>query len=75
MNDLPPPVTKRPNPLSPFLMSAAERRAELCRILALGLIRLRMRQSSELSDQTGESCLHCLPDQSAHATPTYRRTA
>lgn len=44
-----------PNPLSPFLMSPAERRAELCRILALGLIRLHARQSSERSDGTGES--------------------
>ena len=63
------------NPLSPFLMTPAERRAELCRILALGLIRLRMRQSTQLSDCTGESSLHSPPDQSAHATPTHRRTA
>ena len=64
-----------PNPLSPFQMTPNERRAELCRILALGLIRLCMRQSSQLSDQTGESSLHSLPDQSAYATPTHRRTA
>jgi len=66
---------KRPNPLSPFLMSPAERRAELCRLLALGLTRLHMRQSSDLSDQTGESCLHCPPDQCLHATTTHRRNA
>lgn len=65
----------RPNPLSPFLMSPAERRAELCRILGAGLIRLRLRQSSELSDDAGESSLHSPPDRSGHATPTYRRTA
>jgi hypothetical protein len=64
-----------PNPLSPFHMTPAERRAELCRILALGLVRIHQRQSSELSEITGESSLHCPPDQSAHATPTYRRTA
>ncbi|AZL60987.1 hypothetical protein EI545_02330 [Tabrizicola piscis] len=64
-----------PNPLSPFHMSPAERRAELCRILALGLIRLHMRQSSELSDVTGESSLHFPPEQRGHATPNERRTA
>jgi len=63
------------NPLSPFHMTPAERRAELCRILALGLLRLRMRQSSELSDAIGECSLHSPPDQRAHATPTQRRTA
>lgn len=64
-----------PNPLAPSVMTPAERRAELCRILALGLVRLHQRQSSQLSDGTGETSLHTLPDQSAHATPTYRRTA
>lgn len=66
---------KRPNPLSPSLMTPAERRAELCGLLALGLIRLRARQSSGLSDGGGESSLHFPPDQSAHATPTHRRVA
>lgn len=64
-----------PNPLLPFHMSPAERRAELCRILALGLVRLLQRQSSELSEGTGESSLHCPPDQSSHATPTDWRPA
>jgi hypothetical protein len=63
------------NPLSPSLMTTKERRTELCRILALGLVRLMQRQSSQLSDRTGETSLHSLPDQSAHATPTHRRTA
>ena len=63
------------NPLSPSLMTTKERRTELCRILALGLVRLMQRQSSQLSDGTGETSLHSLPDQSAHATPTHRRTA
>jgi hypothetical protein len=66
---------KRPNPLSPFLMTPAERRAELCRILALGLVRLCMRKSIELSDDMGESSLHFPPDQSGHATGEYRRPA
>ena len=34
------------NPLNPDRMSAKERLAEVSRILALGLIRLRARQSS-----------------------------
>ena len=66
---------KRPNPLSPFLLTPPERRAELCRILALGLVRLHMRESSELSDDMGESSLHFPPDQSGHATGEHRRPA
>ena len=34
---------KRPNPLPPDQMTAAERRAELCVLLALGLMRLKMK--------------------------------
>jgi len=63
-----------PVPLSPHLMSPLERRAELCRVLALGLVRLMARQSSELSAEDGESSLHSAPDRSGHATPR-RRTA
>ncbi len=63
------------NPLSPFHMTPAERRAELCRILSLGLVRQMQRQSSELSDRTGESSLHFPPDQSGHATRDERRPA
>ncbi|QFT96068.1 hypothetical protein FIU85_02010 [Roseovarius sp. THAF8] len=40
---------KRPNPLNPSHMKAMERRAELCKLLALGLVRLHQRQSSEVS--------------------------
>ena len=64
-----------PNPLPPALMSPAERRAELCGLLALGLIRLRTRQSSQVSELTRESSLHFPPDQSGHAKPKRRRTA
>lgn len=66
---------KRPNPLPPDQMTPAERRAELCRILARGLVRLLQWQSSELSDRTGESSLHFPPDQSGHATRNKRRPA
>jgi len=74
MNMSTPPM-KRPNSLPPDQMNSAARRAELCGLLALGLIRLRMRERGEVSDKTGESCLHCLPDQCLHATPTHRRDA
>lgn len=33
-----------PNPLSPFHMTPGERRAELCAILAVGLLRLKIRK-------------------------------
>ncbi len=64
-----------PNPLNPSHMKPLERRVELCRILAFGLIRLRMRDSIEVSGEHGESSLHSPPDQSVHATPTQRRIA
>jgi hypothetical protein len=63
------------NPLNPDRMSAKERLAEVTRILALGLIRLRARQSSQVSAPVGESCLHFVPDQSGHAKPKRRRVA
>jgi len=66
---------RRPNPLAPSAMTPAERRAELCGLLALGLVRLRMREKGEVSDDTGESYLHYPPDQCRHATPTHRRNA
>ena len=66
---------KRPNPLPPEKMTPAQRRAELCGLLALGLRRLHIRDAAQLSDANGESCLHCPPDQCLHATPTHRRDA
>lgn len=63
------------NALSAAAMTPTERRAELCRILALGLVRLIQRQSSGLSDRSGESSLHFPRDQSGHATRDERRPA
>ena len=63
------------NPLNPNLMSSGERRAELVRLLAGGLIRLRARQSSQLSADIGESSLHFAPERSGHAKPADRRNA
>ena len=66
---------KRPNPLSPDKMSPVERRAELCSLLALGLVRLRQRHQVQPSDDHGEIRLHYPVDQSLHATPNQRRNA
>ena len=63
------------NPLNPDRMSSKERLAEVTRILALGLIRLQARQSSQVSASTGESSLHFPPDRSGHAKPKRGRTA
>ena len=66
---------KRPNPFPPNQMTPAERRADLCGLLALGLVRLRMRDRGEVSDDIGENCLHSPDDQWRHATPTQRRNS
>ena len=66
---------KRPNPLPPANMNPHERRAELCTLLALGLIRLRMREKGQHIERTGEFPLHNSLDQSGSAGPTDRRTA
>jgi hypothetical protein len=66
---------KRPNPLPPHMMQPAERRRELCGLLALGLIRLRMRADGRNSAGGGDIPLHNSGDQSGHATPTHKETA
>ena len=63
------------NPLRPRHLTSKERRAETCRLLALGLIRLRAGQSSDPSAECGESSLHNPGDQSGHANPLRRRIA
>ncbi len=68
--------TSRPgsNPLPPATMTPRERRAELCALLALGLIRLRMREQGQHVEETGEFPLHNSVEQSGSAGPTTRRT-
>jgi hypothetical protein len=51
-------------------MRATDRLDEIAEILTLGLQRLIARQSSELSDDCGESSLHFTPDQSGRGSPT-----
>ena len=58
------------NPYPAPRMTPVARRAELCAILALGLRRLKLRNSGEVSDHTGESSLHFPPGQWLHATGT-----
>lgn len=63
------------NPLNPDRMTPAERLAEVTRLLALGLVRLRTRKSSQVSESTRESYLHFRPRQSGHAKRPRRRVA
>ena len=53
--------------LSSSRLSNSERIAEIGEILALGLIRLRARKSTQLSADRGDSSLDCVADQSGHA--------
>lgn len=55
-------------PLDPNLMPFEERLAELGRILAAGLIRLRANKSSLLSADQGESSVDFSAPKSGHAT-------
>jgi hypothetical protein len=66
---------RRPNPLTSSVMTPAERRDELCGLLALGLMRLKMKDEPEPANGTGEIRLHYPPDRCRHATPTHRRNA
>ncbi len=63
------------NPLHPKHLTPAERRSELCNILARGLMRFRLQQSSEVSIDTGESSLHNSASQSGHAATREWRNA
>ncbi|PQO24011.1 hypothetical protein C2I36_05290 [Rhodobacteraceae bacterium WD3A24] len=68
-------ATRGPNALPPEHMTPAERRAELCGLLAIGLVRLRYRGNAQPSADTGESSLHSPAEQSVHATPTQEEDA
>jgi hypothetical protein len=63
------------NPLDPRHLTPMERRRELCRLLALGLVRLRMRTAAADERETEDIPLHNPDDRSGHATPIHRRTA
>ena len=62
---------KRPNPVKPKHMTAPERRAEICSLLAQGVIRLHQRDAAKPSEKS----LHVTAEQSVHATPTRKEVA
>ena len=62
------PRLSGPNPLPPIHMTPSERRGELVRLLALGLVRMNARQSSELFAETENSFVDLPLKQSCHAT-------
>jgi len=66
---------KRPNPLPPDMMSPGERRTELCGLLALGLVRLLLRERGKDPEITGEIRLHSPAITCRHATPTQGENA
>lgn len=66
---------KRPNPLPSYLMSPTERRAELCSLLALGLVRLHMRNTGQVCEEDGDIPLHNPVDRSGHATSNRKEHA
>jgi hypothetical protein len=57
-----------PNALHPNRMTPAERLAELGRIIAAGLIRMKARQSSPLSADRAETFVDLSGPKSGHAT-------
>ena len=66
-----------PNPIHPDHLTTKERLGEVCRLLALGLFRLRARdhakagQSSSLSANNGVSSVDYPGTRSGHATPSH----
>jgi len=62
------------NAINPNQLTAAERLDEIADLLAAGLMRLRVRQSSTLSPDTGESSLDFSVDQRGHARPRQHGT-
>ena len=65
---------KRPNPIDPDLLRPPERRAELCRLLAAGLIRLHLREQQKAA-AARDSSLHISSEQSGSPVEPDRRTA
>jgi hypothetical protein len=62
-------------PLTPDLMTAEERIAELGEILARGFVRLRARKSRAISADRGESCVDFAGEGSGHGAATKPRQA
>lgn len=63
----------QPNPQPTIATEADERITELGQILALGLIRLHARKSTQSSADRGDSSLDFTADRSSRATPETER--
>jgi hypothetical protein len=61
------------NALAPELITAEERLAEVARILAAGLLRLRRCESMSVAARSGDFRLDFWPERSVHATARQRR--
>jgi hypothetical protein len=61
------------NALPPHLVTADERLTELARILAIGLLRLRRRESEGRTSVLEKKGLDLQPERSVHALPKGRR--
>jgi hypothetical protein len=64
-----------PNALDPTLMTAQQRLGEIAALLALGLVRLRARQSSQVYAAIEETSLDLATDRSGHAEASERGEA
>ena len=67
------PAAKRPNPLHPDHMTPAERRAELCSLLSIGLIRLKHREESHHDTEGDGVRRYFTPAESLDAVSSCRR--
>ena len=63
------------NPLHPRYMKPQERRAEVCRLLALGLLRLRLRNSGQTSAAAESFAYTSRPTGAVMRTPSHEEDA
>jgi hypothetical protein len=60
-----------PNPIHPNHLSPKERLAEVCRLLALGLVRSRLRNSGQTSDPPESFAYTYRPTGAVMRTPSH----
>ena len=64
-----------PNPIHPDHLTPKERLAEVCRLLALGLIRLRLRNSGQTSAPSESFAYTNRPTDAVMRTPSHEEDA
>ena len=64
-----------PNPIHPDHLSPKERLAEVCRLLALGLVRLRLRNSGQTSAPAESFAYTNRPTDAVMRTPSHQEDA